>query len=255
MNSLFIYLFRCCTEWVSSEEPDRISWSLHPLIGLELDHWSPNGHDGKFKDTEYFKSVDGRGFFVRHDLITSRADTVNPLSPPALHTNTDTPCPNARIGDRVQLKNGLLGSVRFKGNVDFSTDEYLGLALEKRHYNGGNGEIQGRVYFTVKKRRGYFAKPTEVARILTAGGAKRLKHLKKMKSLSAYPRRGDIVKTIKGQTGTVRYIGSTMFAPGSGILIGMYRFNISVQCVANDCVPLPAQDWNSLIGGPMDMMA
>ena len=129
------------------------------------------------------------------------------------------------------------------------------MALEKRHYNGGNGEIHGRVYFTVKKRRGYFAKPTEVARILTPGGAKMLRNLKKMKSLREYPSRGDIVKTNKGKTGTVRYVGTTMFAPKSGLLIGMYRFNISVQCVANDSVPLPAQDWNSLIGGPMDMMA
>ena len=157
---------------------------------------------------------------MRHDLIISRVDPSKNLPLSSLHTTGIRP-PNVRVSDRVRLKNGLVGSVRFKGKVEFSDDEYLGLELDSKHYNGGNGEVQGRLYFTVKKRRGYFAKRTEVARILTSSGAKSLKQMKKMKPLKEYPSRGDRVKTIKGKLGTVRYVGTTMFAPKSGMLIGM----------------------------------
>ena len=34
------------------------------LIGLELDTWSPNAHDGKVKGVRYFTSENGRGYFV-----------------------------------------------------------------------------------------------------------------------------------------------------------------------------------------------
>ena len=153
---------------------------------------------------------------MSHDQIISREDALSSPHKKPVHP------PNVRTGDRIRLKNGLTGSVRFKGTVEFSDEEYLGLELDYKHYNGGSGEVQGRLYFTVKKRRGYFAKCTEVARILTSSEAKMLKEMKKMKPLKGYPNRGDRVKTIKGKLGTVRYVGTAMFAPKSGMLIGMF---------------------------------
>ncbi len=120
--------------------------------------------------------------------------------------------------------------VRFQGNVDFSQDSYIGLELEKKHYNGNDGQAYGTKYFNVKKKRGYFAKKTAIARILTSSGAKSLKQMKKLKSLTDFPKLGDKVRTAKGKSGVVRYVGSTSFA--NGILIG----------------------WNWINGGPMAMM-
>ena len=39
------------------------------VIGVELDKWSPNGHDGTVHGHEYFKCIDGRGYFIRRTGI------------------------------------------------------------------------------------------------------------------------------------------------------------------------------------------
>eukprot|EP01083_Nonionella_stella_P039033 106149_1 len=190
------------------------------LIGVELDKWSPNGHNGKYKETPYFDAVDGRGFFVRHDLIISKINPDNPMPLSSLHDkNVGIRPPNTRIGDRIRLKNGLVGIIRFQGRVDFSDDVYVGMSLEKKHYNGNDGQAHGRRYFNTKKGRGYFAKKTEIARILTSSGAQSLRQMKNVKSLTEFPKLGDKVRTIKGKTGVVKYMGTTSFA--KGVLIGL----------------------------------
>lgn len=224
---------------------------------MELDDWSPNGHNGKYKETAYFDCEEGRGLFVRHDQIISTVDPLNPLPLSALQksiTMASSGASDVAIGDEVRLKNGLVGSVRFKGNVDFADDEYLGIELDNEHYNGGNGDVNGREYFSIKRGHGYFAKYTDIANVLTESGAQMLQLLKKMQPLREYPNRGDRVKTIKGETGTVRYVGTTIFAPKSGMLIGMeltHRklFDGMILIIVN------VQGLNSLNGGPMGMMA
>merc|ERR1712154_255765 len=99
--------------------------------------------------------------------------------------------------------------------VDFSNDTMLGIELEKKHYNGCDGQAHGRRYFNVKKKRGYFAKRQDVARILT----KNPKIKKQIKCLVDFPKIGDRVKTVKGKVGLVKYIGTTQFA--EGMLIGL----------------------------------
>eukprot|EP01083_Nonionella_stella_P144318 450387_1 len=154
------------------------------LIGLELDKWSPNGHNGsiyyeKHKKTQYFDAVDGRGFFARHDLIISEINPDNSMTLPSLHDKNDAiQPPNTLIGDRICLKNGLVGIIRFQGLVEFSDDVYVGISLEKKHYNGNDGQAHGRRYFNSKKGCGYVAKKTEIARILTSSGAQFLGQMK-----------------------------------------------------------------------------
>ena len=42
------------------------------FIGLELDRWNPNGHDGTIEDKSYFKTKDGYGYFVKlEDLMAN----------------------------------------------------------------------------------------------------------------------------------------------------------------------------------------
>ncbi len=58
----------------------KTSFCSDKLIGIELDKWCPNGHNGTYKDTPYIEAVDGRGFFVRHDLIISKVDPNNTIA-------------------------------------------------------------------------------------------------------------------------------------------------------------------------------
>ena len=39
------------------------------MIGLELDRWSPNAHDGRVKGVRYFTAQKGRGYFVKLDQL------------------------------------------------------------------------------------------------------------------------------------------------------------------------------------------
>eukprot|EP01083_Nonionella_stella_P174234 603422_1 len=120
---------------------------------------------------------------------------------------------NTKLDDRIRLKNGLVGVVRFQGSVDSSDEIYVGMELEEDHYNDNDGQAHGRSYFSTQKARGYFAKKTEIARILTFSGES------SVKSLTGFPKLGDKVSTIKDKTGVVKYVGTTSFA--NGILIGI----------------------------------
>ena len=131
-------------------------FSPKKIIGIELDEWSPNGHNGAYKKIQYFDAVDGHGLFVGfHEIISKLGDR---KSNPSVS--------NVRKGDRIRLKNGLVGEVMHKGKVDFADGEYLGIALQTAYWNCNNGAINGRRYFNVKKRRGYFAKKADVVDIL-----------------------------------------------------------------------------------------
>eukprot|EP01083_Nonionella_stella_P120906 362797_1 len=186
--------------------PDR-------LIGLELDKWNPNGHNGSYKETRYFDAADGRGFFVpmRDDLNISKMDANDPMTLSLLHGLQNVT--NTKLDDRIRLKNGLVGVIRFQGSVDFSDEIYVGMELEEEHYNTNDGQAHGRSYFNTRKSRGYFAKKTEIAGILTSF------HQTGAKSLTEYPKLGDKVRTIRGKTGVVKYMGTTSFA--KGVLIGI----------------------------------
>merc|ERR1711933_209944 len=155
----------------------KTSFCRDKLIGLELDKWSPNGHDGTYKDTPYFDCVSGRGFFVRHDLIISKIDISNPIPLSTLHNKNDyiTRTPNTRIGDRIRLKNGLVGIIRFQGRVDFSDEIYLGIELEQKHYNGNDGQAHGRRYFKVKKKTWLFCKKNASCSNINIFGSKIIK--------------------------------------------------------------------------------
>ena len=58
---------------------------------------------------------------------------------------------DVHFGNRVLLTNGLAGSIRFMGKVDFDGDVWLGIDLKKKNCNGNNGEAGGRKYFEPKE--------------------------------------------------------------------------------------------------------
>ena len=68
------------------------------MVGVELDQWSANGHNGKVKGRTYFKASPGCGMFARRSSIMK----LN-ISPESLGIDqVSLPDP----GDRVRLKDG-----------------------------------------------------------------------------------------------------------------------------------------------------
>ena len=47
------------------------------IIGLELDRWSPNAHDGKVKGSRYFTSQQGRGYFVKLEQLIENVGIID----------------------------------------------------------------------------------------------------------------------------------------------------------------------------------
>merc|ERR1712228_276362 len=66
------------------------------------------------------------------------------------------------FGHRVLLSNGLAGSIRFMGKVDFDDGIWIGIDLKKKNCNGHNGAVQNRAYFEPKEQCGYFIKMNEI---------------------------------------------------------------------------------------------
>ena len=198
----------------------KTKFSKEILVGLELDKWNPNGHDGNVKNADYFSAVNGRGFFARTDLVVARLkgdinqswdDPLRDLQKPA----------KVKPGDRVRLSNGLIGTIKHKGAVNFSDDEWIGLELEAWHYNATQGIVANKRYFTTKKNRAYFCKPRDITRKLASKKASNsFKSLKTMQTLKVLPKVKDKVKTIKGKVGIVEFVGKTDFT--NGVLIGLF---------------------------------
>ena len=82
------------------------------LIGIELDNWSPNGHNGKIKGRTYFRAAPGCGTFVRRNSIISRVDNLGfDIDNNNNNNHNSLLLPNC--GDRVKLKNGKMGVVQW----------------------------------------------------------------------------------------------------------------------------------------------
>ncbi|RFU28234.1 hypothetical protein B7463_g8115, partial [Scytalidium lignicola] len=69
------------------------------------------------------------------------------------------------VGQVVQLKEGVVGTVRYLGHTHFATGDWIGVELED---GGGknDGSVQGERYFDCAMGRGMFVRPTIVVRIL-----------------------------------------------------------------------------------------
>ncbi|OWZ07664.1 Glycoside hydrolase [Phytophthora megakarya] len=73
-------------------------------------------------------------------------------------------------GVRVAFGAGKTGVVRFVGETDFASGEWVGIELD-RPEGKNNGELNGRVYFTCAPNHGLFVKKTMVRAVLSAASA------------------------------------------------------------------------------------
>jgi len=99
------------------------SFTEGEVIGIELDQWSINAHDGTVNEIHIFDAAPGRGVFCRRDQIKK----------------------NLHLGDTVILKQGRKGHVK-----------YIGVELDSWDPEAGDGTYKGYRFFTTPEARGVF---------------------------------------------------------------------------------------------------
>eukprot|EP01084_Bolivina_argentea_P274353 467609_1 len=128
------------------------------MIGIELNRWIPNGCNGIIHGHKYFKCKDGYGLFILKNGIKCKIVENNEN----IKLKSVT---NMIIGDKVKLKMGKSGIVKYLGNVEFTNDYMVGIVLDEWSANGNDGTVNGKQYFKTNKGRGYFVRKTDIVQV------------------------------------------------------------------------------------------
>jgi len=202
------------------------------LCGLELDAWSEKGNDGMLKGVRYFTCQAGRGYFTAYSNVSEVLKRGKPKVK-SIKSRERTPSYDKRfdfdgadlvkisIGDKVQLRKGRVGYVRFIGKVKGLRDEVVGLELLQWFDRGHNGVYNDEKYFECKEGTGYWTKRSAVATVLTDSVKSPLARRVSKSSAANRSRTrtlsteledpilkfgvGDVVRLKKGREGTVKW--------------------------------------------------
>lgn len=240
------------------------------LIGLELQQWVPGkDHDGDYNGKSYYTCKSGTGYWTKRENISkviqkgeraaaSPSSGSAPSGKPAsmrqrqsvVDFSTTAPPSETildfKVGDKVKLKKGRVGVVKYYGKADFAKVPVVGLELDQWSMDGGDGTVKGKRYFECNVGRAYFTRPNKVTEIISrAGGASSAETdeavfcglwpggaptgdespkeaAKPAESLESLPVEfgiGDKVQLNKGRIGIVRFYGKTQFA--KGLVVGL----------------------------------
>merc|ERR1719499_1195066 len=100
----------------------------------------------------------------------------------------------AEVNDYVKLNTGLTGYVEWIGEVE-GQGEMLGLELKEWSESGNDGSHNGKFYFTVRGPGwGFFAKRSQVTKILEKGKGRRDKISAKSPGSPRIARKVDVVR-------------------------------------------------------------
>ena len=72
---------------------------------------------------------------------------------------------SAEVNDEVELQDGRVGTVMYKGPVSGANGVWLGIQFEEAVGNS-NGTVMGQTYFNAQSKHGSFVKQRIVTRIL-----------------------------------------------------------------------------------------
>merc|ERR1712048_362792 len=133
------------------------------LIGVEMETWDPDGHDGSKNNKRYFSCKQGHGLWTRREKIKKylkipehlkgkvnikqliqqrdvdghKKDFTAKLAEIEQKENEEEELKankfeNAKVGDRVELDRGKMGTIRYIGAVKFnSSEEVIGIELDR----------------------------------------------------------------------------------------------------------------------------
>eukprot|EP01083_Nonionella_stella_P282857 962617_1 len=169
------------------------------VIGLQLDTWTPAGHNGTVRNKKYFEAADGRGYFTRRSSISTVViPLVKPLKQRRLSiTYKLNPL---QISDRIRLTNdNKTGVIRYIGYPSFADGEVIGIELDDWSVNAHDGSANGISVFDTSPGRGIFARRDEVEKYDPE--KEKLEEIKKNLKL------GDTVILTGNRKGHVKYIG------------------------------------------------
>ena len=99
----------------------RFKGSVHfdenDVIGIELDQWSPNGHNGIIHGHKYFVCTEGRGYFIRTNGILRNLGPTRRRRKSRTKSMMDLSMlsRNLKIGDHIKLARGKTGVVKWIG--------------------------------------------------------------------------------------------------------------------------------------------
>ena len=157
------------------KQSNRFSGKVHfakrEVIGIELDQWSPNGHNGVIHGHKYFSCKEGHGYFIRHDDVEKNLGSTRRRrkSRTASMMDIGVISKKLQIGDHIRLDRGKCGVVHYIGKAselfddDANKDEdVIGIELDEWSPNGHDGKG----FFKATKGRGYFARKNSVLNII-----------------------------------------------------------------------------------------
>jgi len=211
------------------------------LCGLELDAWSEKGNDGMLKGTRHFTCKPGRGYFTEYNNV---AEVLAKAKPKPVKAKERSPsfeaqCDDADIvpialGDKVELRKGRVGHVRYIGKVKGLRGEVVGLELTAWFDRGHNGTYGDEKYYSCKDGTGYWTSRAAVATVISRSGNKAVKKPKTVAVVSTKPVEieaniinfavGDVVRLKKGREGTVKYYNK------KSKIVGMELKNWNADC-------------------------
>eukprot|EP01084_Bolivina_argentea_P244544 409645_1 len=139
------------------------------VIGIELDQWSPNGHNGIIHGHKYFTCTDGRGYFIKPNGISQNIGATRRKRKSRTQSMMDFSLirKNLKIGDHIKLARGKTGVVKYIGKGEDiggcgDDEDIVGIELDKWSANGN----EGKDLFKTSKGRGYFARRSSIANII-----------------------------------------------------------------------------------------
>jgi len=176
------------------------------VIGLQLDTWTPAGHNGTVRGKKYFEAQDGRGYFTRRSSI---ANTVIPLVKPLKQRRQSVTYKlhPLQIGDRIRFISeesttnmfNRTGIIRYIGYPSFADGEVIGIELDEWSVNAHDGSANGQQIFDCSPGRGVFSRREEVEKY--DPDKEKLEEIKKNLKL------GDTVILTNHRKGHIKYIG------------------------------------------------